>query len=59
MLSSLTTNQIAVVAKSKRELYFLLKNEARVYLPPIGEVNIKFIRALMLGHKKVSSSIYA
>jgi len=47
------------VAKSKRELYFLLKNEARVYLPPIGEVNIKFIRALMLGHKKVSSSIYA
>ena len=45
--------QLGNKAKSKNEMYRILTVEAKIYLPPLKECSIYFIRDIFLGKKKV------
>ena len=50
----MSVRQISIRARSKKEMYRLLQLEADVYLPPIQQINRKFIADILAGKKKVT-----
>ena len=45
-------NQIGVKCKSKKEVYDLLTNEGRYYLPPLVDAHYKYISQVLVSDKK-------
>ena len=52
MEKDITISDIAINAKSKKEIYHVLKVEEGIYLPPINDPNNKYIQNIMRGFKK-------
>ena len=48
----LTIQQVGIKAKSKKEVYTVLTVEGGLYLPPLSDVNHKFLKSILLGDKK-------
>ena len=48
----LTTNEVGVKYKSKKELYKLLSTEGNLYLPPMLATNKGYLSGVMMGDKK-------
>jgi hypothetical protein len=44
--------------KSKVDIYNILAIEGQLYLPPINDCSMDFIREIMNGKKKVSHSLF-
>ena len=42
-------NDLAIKARSKKEIYFLLVNEGGIYLPPLADSNYKYISQMIVG----------
>ena len=53
----MNVNEIALHAKSKKELYRLLQLEGNIYLPPLEQANHKYISDILSGKKKVDDII--
>jgi hypothetical protein len=49
----MTTEDVGVHARSKKELFRFIQNKGGVYLPPIEQCNYEFIRGIISGDKKV------
>ena len=56
--SHLTWKLVGLKAKSKKEMYRILASDAQVYLPPMKEVNYKYIRGILTGGKKVLQLLF-
>ena len=54
MEKEITLNDIAIRAKSKKEVYQVLTIEGGLYLPPMADANIKYIQNIMKGHNVLS-----
>ena len=50
----LTVQMCGLKSKSKKEMYRLLVSDGKLYLPPIGLANHKYIRGILTGTKSVS-----
>ena len=50
----MNVNDLSSKVKSKKELYNFLLRDGQVYLPPLGCVNVYFLKQLMNGNKDVS-----
>ena len=50
----LDSRRMAVVARSKKEVYDKLVMKGEYYFPPIAQTNADFISDIMEGRKKVS-----
>ena len=48
----LTIDEWGLRAKSKKEMYRLIVNDGKIYLPPIAVTNSKFIRSILTGKKE-------
>ena len=51
-LVSMTTNEFATKFRSKTEVYAFLSIDVGAYLPPRDNVNIYFLKDLVIGKKK-------
>ena len=51
--SNVNLNQLAIIARTKNEMYSILTKEANLYLPPQKETSIYFVREIIRGRKKV------
>ena len=45
-------NNLAIKARSKKEVYSLLVTEGGIYLPPLADSNYKYISQVIVGEKK-------
>ena len=52
MNKEITINDIALHAKSKKEVYDVLTIEGGIYLPPIIDANRKYVQNIIRGYKK-------
>ena len=52
-----TTSQLGLKFKSKKELYQLMVTEANVYMPPIKLSNCKYVAGVIEGSIKVNINI--
>ena len=52
MEEEITISDIAIRAKSKKEIFHVLTVEGGLYLPPINDSNKKYIQNIMKGFKK-------
>ena len=52
MEKEITISDIAIHAKSKKEIFHVLTVEGGLYLPPINDSNKKYIQNIMKGLKK-------
>ena len=52
-MMSINVNQLRAKARSKHEMYRILTVEAKIYLPPLKECSIYFIRDIFQGKIKV------
>jgi hypothetical protein len=50
----INVNELSSKMKSKKELYNFLLRDGQVYLPPLGAVNVYFLKQLINGNKDVS-----
>ena len=46
--------ELSLKASSKKELYFVLLNDCKVYMPPIQDANASYIWGVLTGVVKVS-----
>ena len=51
MEKTLTLNDVAIKAKSKKEIYFVLTTEGAIYLPPIMGANSSYLKEIARGTK--------
>lgn len=51
-LASISSKEFGAKYRSKREIYNFLATDVGVYLPPYDNVNIYFLKELMMGKKK-------
>ena len=54
----MSIKQISIKAQSKKEMYPLLQREGDVYLPPIQQINRRYIAEVILRKKKVGQTVY-
>ena len=52
MEKEITINDIAIHARSKKEIYHVLTAEGGLYLPPIMDADRKYIQNIVRGLKK-------
>ena len=52
MEKKLTINDVAIKAKSKKEIYYVLTCEGGIYLPPIMDANSTYLKDIVRGAKK-------
>jgi hypothetical protein len=52
---TVTRSQLQSAMKSKLDLYNILTKEGQLYLPPLNECTMYFIKELLTGKKKVST----
>ena len=45
--------ELSTKASSKRELYFILLNDWKVYMPLIQDANVDYVRCILTGKIKV------
>jgi hypothetical protein len=50
---TVTRSQLQSAMKSKLDLYNILSKEGQLYLPPLAECTMYFIKELLTGKKKV------
>ena len=50
---SINFKEFSLKAKSERELYFVLLNDCKIYIPPIQNANAVYIRGVLTGSIKV------
>ena len=50
-IKDITSSDISLKAKSKKEIYMVLKVEGGLYLPPIMNANRNYIRGIISGTK--------
>jgi hypothetical protein len=49
----LTVNEMALRARSKKEMYQFLQVEGEIYLPPSSQVNWDYVADILSGEKNV------
>ena len=52
MDKDITINDISLKAKSKKEVYPVLTTEGGLYLPPIEDANINYLKGIITWQKK-------
>ena len=50
--ASITISDIAIKARSKKEVYNVLTVEGELYLPPIADTTQKYLKEILTGKKK-------
>ena len=51
MGKSFTLNDVAIKARSKKEVYYVLTTEGGIYLPPIIDANSSYLKEIARGTK--------
>lgn len=51
---TVSRSQLKGVMKSKLDIYNILTKEGQMYMPPVNECTMEFIKEVLMGKKKVS-----
>ncbi len=55
---TVTRSQLQGVMKSKLDIYNILTKEGQLYMPPMSDCTMSYIKDVLTGKKKVSTPVY-